>query len=140
MAASSASAGPSKAGGSSRRRRSSDDSAGSSTKEPPAKLSRIDDEPDTDMGGAGVDPMEALDNSAANGSEHVDPMEGLEKQVQDVDVPAPAIVRADEFEQEAERVVEAAKGLDGGAGDEGQVKLVHQVRHQVRLIPWSWVW
>jgi hypothetical protein len=29
--------------------------------------------------------------------------------------------------------VEAAKGLDGGDGDEGQVKLVHQVRHQVSL-------
>jgi hypothetical protein len=30
--------------------------------------------------------------------------------------------------------VEAAKGLDGGAADEGQVKLVHQVRHQVSFL------
>lgn len=86
------------------------------------------------MGGAGVDPMEALDNNASNGAEHVDPMEGLDAQVPDAEVPGAAIVRADEFEQEAERVVDAAKGLDG-AGDEGQVKLVHQVRHQVRFFP-----
>jgi ATP-dependent RNA helicase DOB1 len=83
------------------------------------------------MGGAGVDPMEALDNGEHEDGQGVDPMEGLEKDIQEVDVPGAVPVRADEFEQEAERVVEAAKGLDGGAGDEGQVKLVHQVRHQV---------
>jgi ATP-dependent RNA helicase DOB1 len=44
--------------------------------------------------------------------------------------------RADEFEQEAEREVEAAKGLDGQAVEEGKVKLVHQVRHQVCIRPW----
>lgn len=65
----------------------------------------------------------------------VDPMEDLEKQAaEDAEAPA-APVRADEFEQEAERVVEAAKGLDGGSAEEGQVKLVHQVRHQVRYFP-----
>ena len=75
--------------------------------------------------------MEALDNGASNGG---DPMEGLERDITEVEVPGAVPVRADEFEQEAERVVEAAKGLDGGDGDEGQVKLVHQVRHQVRLL------
>ncbi|ORX33502.1 putative ATP-dependent RNA helicase [Kockovaella imperatae] len=45
--------------------------------------------------------------------------------------------RADEFEQQAEREVEASKGLDGAASntDEGKMKLVHQVRHQVALPP-----
>jgi hypothetical protein len=120
-----AQAGPSTNHSKQRKRRSSSKSSDTPTTQPPSKLTRIDDE-DTDMGGAGVDPMEALDTS--NGNE--DPMEGLEKQVEEVDVPGAVVVRADEFEQEAERVVEAAKGLDG-AGDEGQVKLVHQVRHQV---------
>lgn len=121
---SAAKAGPSTTHSKQRKRRSSSKSSDTPTTQPPAKLTRIDDE-DTDMGGAGVDPMEALDNS--NGNE--DPMEGLEKEVGDV--PGAVVMRADEFEQEAERVVDAAKGLDGGAGDEGQVKLVHQVRHQV---------
>lgn len=81
-------------------------------------------------GGAGVDPMEALDNGdVENGGD--DPMDNLDKQVEDVEAPGAMPVRADEFEQEAERVVEGAKGLDGGAAEEGQVKLVHQVRHQV---------
>ena len=86
------------------------------------------------MGGAGVDPMEALDN----GNSNEDPMEGLEKEVGDV--PGAVVMRADEFEQEAERVVDAAKGLDGGAGDEGQVKLVHQVRHQVGHLLSNMAW
>ena len=79
--------------------------------------------------------MEALDAKEEDvkveqGNGTVDPMENLENQAEDVEAPS-APVRADEFEQEAERVVEAAKGLDGGSGEEGQVKLVHQVRHQV---------
>jgi ATP-dependent RNA helicase DOB1 len=115
-----------------RKRRSSSKSSDSPSAQPPSKLTRIDDEGDADVeGGAGVDPMEALDNGDNNGG---DPMEGLEKDITEVEVPGAVPVRADEFEQEAERVVEAAKGLDGGDGDEGQVKLVHQVRHQVRLL------
>lgn len=82
-----------------------------------------------------MDPMEALDTGEAEGSEGgagaVDPMEQLDSQVEDTDAQGAMPVRADEFEQEAERVVEGAKGLDGGAAEEGQVKLVHQVRHQV---------
>jgi ATP-dependent RNA helicase DOB1 len=114
-----------------RKRRSSSKSSDTPSTQPPSKLTRIDDEGDADVeGGAGVDPMEALDNGASNGG---DPMEGLERDITEVEVPGAVPVRADEFEQEAERVVEAAKGLDGGDGDEGQVKLVHQVRHQVRL-------
>jgi hypothetical protein len=114
-----------------RKRRSSSKSSDTPSTQPPSKLTRIDDEGDADVeGGAGIDPMEALDNGASNGG---DPMEGLERDITEVEVPGAVPVRADEFEQEAERVVEAAKGLDGGDGDEGQVKLVHQVRHQVRL-------
>jgi hypothetical protein len=117
-----------------RKRRSSSKSSDSPSAQPPSKLTRIDDEGDGDVeGGAGVDPMEALDNGDNNGG---DPMEGLEKDITEVEVPGAVPVRADEFEQEAERVVEAAKGLDGGDGDEGQVKLVHQVRHQVRSLLW----
>ena len=47
--------------------------------------------------------------------------------------PMEAIARADEFEQEASREIAATKGLDGG--DEGKMKLVHQVRHQVAIPP-----
>ena len=60
------------------------------------------------------DAMEALDSGG-------DAMEALE---------AVMPVLADEFEQEAEREVENAKGLDGKV-EEGKMKLVHQVRHQV---------
>ena len=67
----------------------------------------------------GVDPMDALDND-------VDPMEKLAHEAGETVVPT----RADEFEQQAEREVEASKGLDG-AVEEGKMKLVHQVRHQV---------
>jgi ATP-dependent RNA helicase DOB1 len=131
--ASPAKAGPSTTRDKGRKRRSSSKSSDSPSTQPPSKLTRIDDEEDGDAeGGAGVDPMEALENDNSNGGG--DPMEGLEKDITEVDVPEAVPVRADEFEQEAERVVEAAKGLDGEAGDEGQVKLVHQVRHQVRLI------
>lgn len=108
---------------------------------PPTKISRIDS-PDHDMGAAGVDPMEALEN----GNTNPDPMEGLERETAEggdgADVRAEngngngdgeqaLPVRADEFETEAEREIEASKGLDGAAGEEGKMKLVHQVRHQV---------
>ena len=61
-----------------------------------------------------------------------DPMENLEHDMgNDGAVTLPR--RADEFEEKAEREVKASKGLDGGTtGDEGKIKLVHQVRHQVR--------
>jgi ATP-dependent RNA helicase DOB1 len=135
--ASPAKAGPSKQPKKRERKRSSSKSIESVSPQPPSKLSRIDDEGPDVAGGAGVDPMEALET---NGDEdkpdvkgEIDPMENLENQAEDVEATS-APVRADEFEQEAERVVEAAKGLDGGAGEEGQVKLVHQVRHQVRTV------
>lgn len=132
--ASPAKAGPSKQPKKRERKRSSSKSVNSVSPQPPSKLSRIDDEGPDVAGGAGVDPMEALETNETEVKAEVDPMEDLEKQAEDVEAPA-APVRADEFEQEAERVVEAAKGLDGGAADEGQVKLVHQVRHQVRSSP-----
>jgi ATP-dependent RNA helicase DOB1 len=105
---------------------------------PPSKSARVvsptgtgdDDESDVPMTtvdpvktlGTAVDPMETLEATA------VDPMEALEAE-------APVLPRrADEFEQEAEREVEAAKGLNGE--QEGKMKLVHQVRHQVRAPKW----
>lgn len=94
---------------------------------PPSKSARTtsptgtgdDFESDMPQLGTAVDPMEALESTA------VDPMEALE-----ADAPIILPKRADEFEQEAEREVEAAKGL-GGEQAEGKMKLVHQVRHQV---------
>ena len=89
--------------------------------------------------------METLENGTTNGAGDVDdPMEAMERSMpsanganghtaengEDPVMPT----RADEFEQQAEREVEASKGLDG-AGDEGKMKLVHQVRHQVALPP-----
>lgn len=71
--------------------------------------------------------MEAL---ASGSTAPVDPMASLEAGMSTGDEPV-LPTRADEFEQEAEREVEAAKGLDGQAVEEGKVKLVHQVRHQV---------
>ena len=94
-------------------------------------------EADTDRGdGAGIDAIEQLADddshsmaSLMNGAG--DPMENLEHEMgSDGAVALPR--RADEFEEKAEREVEASKGLDGGlTGDEGKMKLVHQVRHQV---------
>lgn len=131
--ASPAKAGPSTQPRKHRRKRSaSSKSTDSVTPQPPSKLSRIDDEGPDVAGGAGIDPMEALDasdNDESNGNA-VDPMEDLEHQVEEIEAPV-VPVRADEFEQEAERVIDSAKGLDGASADEGQVKLVHQVRHQV---------
>ena len=69
--------------------------------------------------------MEALERVHI-GSE--DPMDGLAQQAAEEGMVIPT--RADDFEQEAEREVEASKGLDG-AVEEGKMKLVHQVRHQV---------
>ncbi len=82
--------------------------------------------------------MEAMDSAAVGGNgddddepmavleKAADPMEALDGETEAAQLP----VRADEFEQEAEREVEASKGLDGAAAEEGKMKLVHQVRHQ----------
>jgi ATP-dependent RNA helicase DOB1 len=70
----------------------------------------------------GMDPMEALEG----GDDPMERLTGAEAGDEAAIVPT----RADEFEQEAEREVEASKGLDGQA-EEGKMKLVHQVRHQV---------
>ncbi|KAL7424483.1 ATP-dependent RNA helicase mtr4 [Cryptotrichosporon argae] len=84
----------------------------------PSKAPRLDAEP-------AVDPMAALeagqvaaDGHEADGAAHV---------------PGAAAVRADEFSTEAEREVDGAKGL--GDADEGKMKLVHSVRHQVAVPP-----
>ena len=76
-----------------------------------------------------LDPMERLASGAG------DPMEDLEQDMRENgdggDGAGKMPLRADEFEQKAEREVEASKGLDGGAaGDEGKMKLVHQVGSQ----------
>nr|XP_031861831.1 uncharacterized protein CI109_002660 [Kwoniella shandongensis]KAA5528903.1 hypothetical protein CI109_002660 [Kwoniella shandongensis] len=129
---SSASAGPSTTNGTSKmkkqRKRQAKES-GTSTPDRPGKtprLTEVDDEED--------DPMDALDGANAPvdpvNSAVVDPMEALDGETE-----AAMPVRADEFEQQAEREVEAAKGLDGVAAEEGKMKLVHQVRHQVAVPP-----
>ncbi|EIW68625.1 hypothetical protein TREMEDRAFT_63092 [Tremella mesenterica DSM 1558] len=76
-----------------------------------------------------VDPMAALDNQDQEGKKGE---EGIKEEEAAV---GPLPVTADEFEQEAEREIEASKGLDGVAVDEGKMKLVHQVRHQVAVPP-----
>ena len=98
--ASPAKAGPSTSREKGRKRRSSSKSSDSPSTQPPSKLTRIDDDEVDTVGGAGVDPMEALDNGASHGGG--DPMEGLEKQIEEEEVPGAVPVRADEFEQEAE--------------------------------------
>lgn len=93
---------------------------------PPSKSARI-----ASPTGTGDD-FESGDPQLGNG---VDPMEALEaaEPIAEDGEEAPVLPRrADEFEQEAEREVEASKGL-GGEVEEGKMKLVHQVRHQVCL-------
>ena len=116
------------------------------TPPPPSKAARIDpvDSEDVDMdsgGAAGVDPMEQLASGNQDSMEQLekvgngaDPMKELEHQNGDNgDSNMPR--RADEFEQEAEMEIEASKGLDGAVtGDEGRMKLVHQVRHQASFL------
>ncbi|GFZ49054.1 Hydrolase acting on acid anhydrides to facilitate cellular and subcellular movement [Saitozyma sp. JCM 24511] len=95
---------------------------------PASKNPRIDDDEYDATGGAGVDPMEALEGKG-------DAMEALEGGGDAMEALEAAMpVLADEFEQEAEREVENAKGLDGKV-EEGKMKLVHQVRHQVAVPP-----
>ena len=155
-------AGPSRSPATTKKRRKRDRANGTNDSHRPAsKTARIVSPHDSDpmpsqgdvedpmdrSGGEGVDPMDLL---AADGAEPVhipdDPMAALERHHANAakdddngdedDRPGGEVqpVRADEFEQEAEREVEASKGLDGGV-DEGKMKLVHQVRHQVALPP-----
>ncbi|KAK4684130.1 ATP-dependent RNA helicase DOB1, partial [Tremellales sp. Uapishka_1] len=91
------------------------------TPQPPAKLPRTVSPPREDV------------EMQGNGEEEADPMASLEKEQAGEERVMP--VRADEFEQEAEQEIEASKGLDGAAADEGKMKLVHQVRHQVAVPP-----
>lgn len=117
------------AGPSSRKQKKRQGEDGSSAK--PAKLPRIDadeDLSDVDMptGPPTQDPMLALEEAERAGVPDgpVDEADGI--------VPGMAPVRADEFSTEAEREVDATKGLSGDASaEEGKMKLVHQVRHQV---------
>lgn len=117
----------------------------------PSKAARIasptgtgdDFESDEPQLGNGVDPMEALEDSVDpmdalealnNGNGDINEDEGERKtdDGEEEEEEQPVLPRrADEFEQEAEREVEASKGLDGAAAEEGKMKLVHQVRHQV---------
>jgi ATP-dependent RNA helicase DOB1 len=101
--------------------------AGSPTHSP-VKIARIDDDDEEEE--VGDDPMEALEN----GKSAVDPMDALNDQNggdDDANAGQPVMPqRADEFEHEAEREIEVSKGLDGAA-EEGKMKLVHAVRHQV---------
>lgn len=120
-------AGPSKSATKVRKQKRKNDSATSTPAKTPRVISPERDEvveaPIASSSKNGADPMEALENED-------DPMERLAGEKTEAEssvVPT----RADEFEQEAEREVEAAKGLDGAA-EEGKMKLVHQVRHQVR--------
>lgn len=106
---------------------------------PPSKSARVasptgtgDDFESGEMQlGTGVDPMDALEQQDAT---MVDPMDAMEANGEDgMEEDGTQVVlpkRADEFEQQAEREVDAAKGL-GGEQAEGKMKLVHQVRHQV---------
>ena len=99
-----------------------DDSTSDDDEDPMDKLAN---------GTNGADPMEGLENqlgNGANGARHADE-DGDEKMEDHQVVPT----RADEFEQQAETVVDAKGGLEA-AEDEGKMKLVHQVRHQVSLL------
>lgn len=108
---------------------------------PPSKSARVasptgtgdDFEYDDPQLGTDADPMAALESVGAAAP---DPMEALEADAGGEDgEDAPIILpkRADEFEQEAEREVDNAKGLGEGQA-EGKMKLVHQVRHQVSVV------
>ena len=91
------------------------------------------------------DPMEAMERQMANGSGAAEAGPRLNgrtdtgREDDDTDMNGEGDeqvmpTRADEFEQEAVREVEVSKGLDGAAADEGKMRLVHQVRHQVGLV------
>lgn len=113
-----------------KQKRKNDRSTDSPSKAPRlASPNRDDEETPTPIASSSktstADPMEALERVHI-GSE--DPMDGLAQQAAEEGMVIPT--RADDFEQEAEREVEASKGLDG-AVEEGKMKLVHQVRHQV---------
>lgn len=86
--------------------------------------------------------MEALDADADDPMAALERAQGTDTAGQDGDADEDGedeqrIVpqRADEFQTEASREVEAAKGLDNAPAEEGKMKLVHQVRHQVALPP-----
>ncbi|OCF59139.1 ATP-dependent RNA helicase DOB1 [Kwoniella mangroviensis CBS 10435] len=113
------------------------------TSDRPIKSARIDEidnnddveeeEEEDETAQAGGDAMDMLDSGVVSSSKKGDAMEALES---GQDVEGATVVKADEFETEAEREVEASKGLDGAAaGEEGKMKLVHQVRHQVAVPP-----
>lgn len=94
-----------------------------------------DDDADFDVGGGAgvntVDPMAALESGVDAALEEAGDADGPVTAADSALVPSVAAVRADEFEQEAEREIEASKGLGGGEEEGATMKLVHQVRHQV---------
>jgi ATP-dependent RNA helicase DOB1 len=103
---------------------------------PTSKSARIDNGSDSDTDAPHVPKID-------EGDVHMDPMAALENEgvpdgaVEEVpqaesQIPGVAPVRADEFSTEAEREVDADKGLGGGS-EESKLKLVHSVRHEVRI-------
>ncbi|WWC67600.1 uncharacterized protein I206_101510 [Kwoniella pini CBS 10737] len=103
----------------------------------PVKTAKIEEDIQEDeTGQAGGDAMDLLDSGAGPSNPKADAMEILEGQTEKgQDLEGVTVVKADEFSTEAEREIEASKGLDGAASDEGKMKLVHQVRHQVAVPP-----
>lgn len=135
MARTSAAAGPSTPRKKTKKRAAEDGTpAAKKTKAP-----RIDDDEAEEPQSAQEDPMAALEEAQK------DPMEALDEnlkgetsedgpveEAKDALIPGQAPVRADEYELKAEREVDASKGLGGGdAAEDGKLKLVHEVRHQV---------
>jgi len=94
---------------------------------------------------AEVDPMEALESNGGDKMIHDQTMDGNDEKSMDVgdasvdmevlsEASKPMPVVTDDFEQEAEREVAATSGF--ASVDEGEkMRLVHQVRHQVSLLP-----
>lgn len=101
--------------------------SGASASKRDRKAPRIDDDDAEVSKESSVDPMAALDAAL----EKAPTADGEVEEATDAHIPGAAPVRADEYELEAEREVEASKGLGGDAVEEGKMKLVHQVRHQV---------
>lgn len=138
MARASAAAGPSTPRKKTKKRAAEDGTpAAKKTKAP-----RIDDDEAQEEPAQNDDPMAALDEAQKDPMEMLDENlkgetseDGPVEESKDGHIPGQAPVRADEYELKAEREVDASKGLGGGdAADEGKLKLVHEVRHQVSSI------
>lgn len=137
MARASAAAGPSTPRKKTKKRAAEDGTpAAKKTKAPRIDDDEAEEEPAQDdpmaaLEEAQKDPMEALDENLKGETSENGPVE----EAKDAHIPGQAPVRADEYELKAEREVDASKGLGGGdAAEEGKLKLVHEVRHQVSYL------